>query len=77
AVAAHLLTREAHATAAGSGFREDGARARRTGGAQRGAERPLARGTDAFNQALDLMEGKLALYLGRREAARILAGLRI
>jgi hypothetical protein len=36
-----------------------------------------ARDAGAFNQALDLMERKLALYLGRREAARILAGLRI
>ncbi|MFH1815807.1 MAG: hypothetical protein ABIF28_16825 [Pseudomonadota bacterium] len=36
-----------------------------------------AREADAFNQALDLMERKLALYLGRREAARTLAGLRI
>jgi hypothetical protein len=37
----------------------------------------VAGGVDEFNQALQLMERKIALYLGRKEAARTLAGLRI
>lgn len=41
--------------------------------------RPLLQAADAtaFDRALEGIEQKLALYLGRREAARTLAGLRI
>ncbi len=40
--------------------------------------RPLlqAADADAFNRALDHIESKLALYMGRKDAARALAGLR-
>ncbi|MCQ9375429.1 hypothetical protein NMQ14_14320 [Methyloversatilis sp. XJ19-13] len=41
--------------------------------------RPLlaAEGAAAFNHALDAIERKLALYMGRRDAARTLAGLKL
>lgn len=41
--------------------------------------RPLLVATDAvaFDRALDVIESKLALYMGRRDAARTLAGLRL
>jgi hypothetical protein len=41
--------------------------------------RPLLAATDAaaFDRALDAIESKLALYMGRRGAARALAGLRL
>lgn len=40
--------------------------------------RPLlqAADTEAFDRALDHIESRLALYLGRKDAARALAGLR-
>lgn len=41
--------------------------------------RPLLTADDAvtFNRALDAVESKLALYMGRRDAARTLDGLRL